>query len=168
MRLIRKAYFYSVKLVLLTVGKTDSKPLQSLLEDFSGRLNRYIPFEMQAIPDIRARGKQPPAAIREREAAEVLNQLLPSDVLWLLDENGKQFSSRGLAEHLQKCMNAGPKRLVVIIGGAYGHGEQVRARAQDSISLSRMTFNHQVVRLMAVEQLYRAYSILKGDPYHND
>ena len=157
-----------MKLLLLTVGKTDSGHLQTLLDDFAGRIRRYVPFALEVIPDIRVRGKMPPEAQRERESAEVLKRLQPTDTIWLLDENGKQYTSRGFAAHLQKSMNAGPKRIVLIIGGAYGHGAELRSRAHESISLSRMTFNHQVVRLMAVEQLYRAYSILKGDPYHND
>ncbi len=157
-----------MKLVLLTVGKTDSGPLKKLIEDFSSRLNRYLPFEMEAIPDIRGGGKLSPEILREREAAQVLKGLQPTDRVWLLDENGKEFSSRGFAAHLQKCMNTGPKRLVLVIGGAHGHGKSLNERAEDRISLSRMTFNHQVVRLLAVEQLYRAFSILRGDPYHND
>ena len=163
-----KAYFCSVKLLMLTVGKADSAPLQTLLDDFSARISRHVAFELEAIPDIRVKGKIPPEVLRQREGEEVLRRLQPADTLWLLDENGRQFTSRGFASQLQKCMNAGPKRLVLVIGGAYGHGTALRERAQESISLSGMTFNHQVVRLMALEQLYRAFSILKGDPYHND
>ncbi len=106
--------------------------------------------------------------MRLKEGEALLRYLQPQDMVWLLDEKGKSFTSRGFADRLQKAMNAGPKRLVLIIGGAYGFSPDVRARAQASISLSDMTFNHQIVRLMAVEQLYRAFSILRGDPYHND
>ena len=123
---------------------------------------------MEAIPDIRGGGKQKPEILREQEAAQVLKRLQPSDIVWLLDEKGKEFSSRGFAAHIQKAMNMGPKRLVLVIGGAHGHGETVQKQCRERISLSKMTFNHQVVRLLAVEQLYRAFSILKGDPYHND
>ncbi|MGB5654201.1 MAG: 23S rRNA (pseudouridine(1915)-N(3))-methyltransferase RlmH, partial [Robiginitalea sp.] len=98
----------------------------------------------------------------------LLGRIRPGDTVWLLDEKGREFSSREFSEQLQKTMNAGPKRLVLIIGGAYGHGDELLARANAKVSLSRMTFNHQVVRLLALEQLYRAFSILKGDPYHND
>ena len=157
-----------MKLVLLTIGKTDSGPLKTLIKDFSDRLNRYIPFEMEAIPDIRGGGKQKPEILREQEAIQVLKRLQPSDIVWLLDESGKEFSSRGFASYIQKAMNTGPKRLVLVIGGAYGHGESLQKHSRERISLSKMTFNHQVVRLLAVEQLYRAFSILKGDPYHND
>ena len=138
------------------------------MDDFSRRLNKYLPFELISIPDLRKKSKGDPERTREQEGREVLSFLQPTDMVWLLDEGGKEFSSRGLAAHLQKCMNAGPKRLVLIIGGAYGHGASLRARADGKISLSKMTFNHQVVRLMAVEQLYRAVSILRGHPYHND
>ncbi|MEJ2585467.1 MAG: 23S rRNA (pseudouridine(1915)-N(3))-methyltransferase RlmH [Robiginitalea sp.] len=157
-----------MKLVLLTVGKTDSAPLKTLIADFSGRLKRYIPFELEAIPDIRGGGKLSPEMLREREAAQVLKRIQSNDVVWLLDETGKEFTSRGFAAHIQKAMNTGPKRLVLVIGGAYGHGESLKRSASQCISLSKMTFNHQVVRLLAVEQLYRAFSILRGDPYHND
>ncbi len=153
---------------MLTVGKTDSGPLQELVEDFSRRLNRYIPFQVESIPDIRGGGKLPPEVLKEQEAALVLKRLQPADLVWLLDESGKEFSSRGFAAHLQKAMNTGTKRLVLVIGGAHGHGEPLQKQARGAISLSKMTFNHQVVRLLAVEQLYRAFSILKGDPYHND
>jgi 23S rRNA (pseudouridine1915-N3)-methyltransferase len=157
-----------VKLLLLTVGKTDDRSLEVLLDDFSRRVNRYVPFDLEAIPDIRSKGKHPTEVIRQREGAEVLRRLQPTDTIWLLDEKGREYTSRGFANHLQKCMNAGPRRLVLVIGGAYGHGQELRSRSHELISLSKMTFNHQVVRLMAVEQLYRAFSILRGDPYHND
>lgn len=157
-----------MKLVLLTIGKTDAGPLKALIDDFSSRLNRYIPFDLECIPDIRGGGKLSPEILREREAAQVLQRLQPADRVWLLDEKGREFTSRGFANHLQKCMNSGPKRLVLVLGGAYGHGESLRQHTGEKISLSKMTFNHQVVRLLAVEQLYRAFSILRGDPYHND
>ena len=157
-----------MKLLLLTVGKTNSGPLKTLIEDFSGRLNRYVPFEREDIPDIRGGGRLKPEILREQEAAQVLKRLHPTDIVWLLDEKGKEFSSRGFASHIQKAMNTGPKRLVLVIGGAYGHGESLQKQCGVRISLSKMTFNHQVVRLMAMEQLYRGLSILRGDPYHND
>ena len=157
-----------MKLLLLTVGPTDDPSLRDQIETYAGRLGRYIPFEMESVPDVRSRGGLDPAVLKAREAEQLLRRLQPQDTVWILDENGKEFDSRGFARHLQKCMNAGPKRLVLIIGGAYGFDPGIRQRAQEIISLSKMTFNHQVVRLMAVEQLYRAFSILRGDPYHND
>lgn len=157
-----------MKLILLAVGKTDTAPLEALITDFERRLNRYIPFEIRIVPDIRAKGKAEPGWLREKEAEAILRALQPQDTLWLLDEKGREYSSRGFAGQLQKCMNAGPKRLVLVIGGAYGFDQSLRERADKVVSLSKMTFNHQVVRLLAVEQLYRGFSILRGDPYHND
>lgn len=157
-----------MKLLLLTVGPTDDPALRAQIDTYANRLGRYIPFEMESIPDVRARGGLDPAVQKAKEAEQLLRRLQPQDVVWILDEKGKEFTSRGFAQHLQKSMNAGPKRLVLIIGGAYGFDPAIRQLAQQAVSLSRMTFNHQVVRLMAVEQLYRAFSILKGDPYHND
>lgn len=157
-----------MKLVLLTVGVTDSKALQDLIHQFEVRISRYIPYQMESIPDVKISSGTSPAEFKTREAEQILKRLQPQDVVWILDENGKTFSSRGFAKHIQKAMNAGPKRLVLIIGGAFGFEDSIRHRANDSISLSNLTFNHQVVRLMAVEQLYRAFSILRGDPYHND
>jgi len=157
-----------MKVMLLTVGPTDAPALRAQIETYAERLSRYIPFEMESVPDVRSRGGLEPAVLKAREAEQLLRRLQPQDTVWILDEKGREFSSRGFAQHLQKCMNAGPKRLVLIIGGAYGFDPAIRERAQQGISLSKMTFNHQVVRLMAVEQLYRAFSILRGDPYHND
>lgn len=164
----RIPYFYRMKLILLAVGKTDAGPLEALIADFERRLNHYIPFEIGIVPDIRTKGKVKPEQLKEKEAEAILRALHPQDALWLLDEKGREYSSRGFAGQLQKCMNAGPKRLVLVIGGAYGFSEGLRTRADRTVSLSKMTFNHQVVRLLAVEQLYRAFSILRGDPYHND
>ena len=157
-----------MKLLLLTMGKTDSGPLSLLTADFETRLNRYIPFEMEAVPEIRLKGRARPERQKQEEAVALLSRIQPADTVWLLDEKGREFTSREFASQLQKAMNSGPKRLVLVIGGAYGHGEQMRVRASARVSLSKMTFNHQVVRLLALEQLYRAYTILKGDPYHND
>lgn len=150
------------------MGKTDSGALTSLMADFETRLKRYLPFEMESVPEIRIKGKISPQRQKQEEATALLSRIKPTDTVWLLDEKGREFSSRQFSEQLQKAMNAGPKRLVLIIGGAYGHGDELSARANAKVSLSRMTFNHQVVRLLALEQLYRAFSILKGDPYHND
>lgn len=157
-----------MKLILLAVGKTDAGPLEALIAEFEGRLKRYVPFEIRIVPDVRTKGKAQPERLKEQEAEAILRVIQPQDALWLLDEKGREYTSRGLAGQLQKCMNAGPKRLVLVIGGAYGFSDSLRARAEKLVSLSKMTFNHQVVRLLAVEQLYRAYSILRGDPYHND
>ena len=155
-------------MILLASGRTRPAALEELIGTFSNRINRYIPFRMECTGDLKLKGKSDPAWMRRKEGEALLRYLQPQDMVWILDEKGKSFNSRSFAQRLQKAMNAGPKRLVLIIGGAYGFSPEVRTRAQASIRLSDMTFNHQVVRLMAVEQLYRAYSILRGDPYHND
>lgn len=161
-------YFWVMELILLTSGPTRPPALDGLIGTFSDRINRYLPFRMECTADLKHKGKADPIRIRRKEGEALLRHLQPQDMVWLLDENGKTFSSRGFASRLQKAMNAGPKRLVLVIGGAYGFSQELRDRATASISLSEMTFNHQVVRLMAAEQLYRACSILRGDPYHND
>jgi 23S rRNA (pseudouridine1915-N3)-methyltransferase len=157
-----------MKVVLLTVGATDSSELLTLIRKFEERIARYIPFEIEFISDVKVPAGKDSHYVKAKEAEQLLKRIQPQDLVWLLDENGKTFDSRGLAAHIQKGMNSGPKRLICVIGGAYGFDASLRKKANDSISLSKLTFNHQVVRLMTVEQLYRAFSILKGDPYHND
>lgn len=157
-----------MKVVLLTVGATESAELLTLIRKFEERIARYIPFEIDTIPDVKVPSGKDSHFIKAKEAEQLIKRIQPQDLVWLLDEKGKSFDSRGLAAHIQKGMNSGPKRLIFIIGGAFGFDPEIRKRANDSISLSKLTFNHQVVRLMTVEQLYRAFSILKGDPYHND
>ena len=150
------------------MGPTKAGPLKTLVEDFGTRIGRYLPFEWVSVPDVRSKGRPTPDSLKELESEALLRHLEPGDQVVLLDENGASYSSRKFASQLQKWMNAGPKRLVLVIGGAYGFGSGVRSRADAQLSLSRMTFNHQVVRLMAAEQLYRALTILRGEPYHND
>ena len=157
-----------MKILLLAVGKTESAALQGQIEIFGKRLSRYVPYQMEWLADLKFSGKMEPLMVRKKQGEQILGYLKPKDMVWLLDEKGREFSSRGFATHLQKAMNAGPKRLILVIGGAYGFSPEVYSRADGKISLSRMTFNHQIVRLMAVEQLYRGFAILKGDPYHND
>lgn len=157
-----------MKIILLACGKTQPADLEPLISDFEKRIKRYLPFEIIYTRDLKFKGAPDPDFMRQKEGEVLLNQLQPQDHVWILDEAGKQFTSRGFAKRLQKAMNGGPKRLVLIIGGAYGFSQEVRDKADFSLSLSEMTFNHQVVRLMAVEQIYRALSILRGDPYHND
>lgn len=157
-----------MKIILLTVGQTDSSELRTLIDEFGNRINRYIPFEIECIPNVKTYSVKEIAELKIRESQQILKRLLPQDAVWILDEKGKTFDSRGLATQLQKTMNAGPKRIVFIIGGAFGFDPSVTQKANDTLSLSKLTFNHQIVRLMAVEQIYRAFSILKGDPYHND
>lgn len=150
------------------MGPTKAGPLKALVDEFGERIGRYLPFEWVSVPDVRIKGRPSPEALKEMESEALLRQIESGDQVVLLDESGASYSSRKFAAQLQKWMNAGPKRLVLVIGGAYGFGSGIRSRANAELSLSRMTFNHQVVRLLAAEQLYRALTILKGDPYHND
>jgi 23S rRNA (pseudouridine1915-N3)-methyltransferase len=152
---------------LLAIGKTDNKALQQLMDDYMKRLSFYIKFELEVIPDIKNARNMSEAQQKEKEGEIILSKLSPTDQLILLDENGKSFSSVGFSEELQKKMNSGIKTLVFVIGGPYGFSKEVYAKAQGKVSLSAMTFSHQMVRLFVIEQLYRAFTILKGEPYHH-
>jgi len=152
---------------LLAIGKTDNKALQQLMDDYMKRLSFYIKFELEVIPDIKNARNMSEAQQKEKEGEIILSKLSPTNQLILLDENGKSFSSVGFSEELQKKMNSGIKTLVFVIGGPYGFSKEVYAKAQGKVSLSAMTFSHQMVRLFVIEQLYRAFTILKGEPYHH-
>jgi 23S rRNA (pseudouridine1915-N3)-methyltransferase len=157
-----------MKLRLVVLGKTDKKELQDLIEEYEGRIRHYIPFETVIIPDIKKSRHSSNDEVRIQEGKVILENLKSSDIVFLFDEKGKSYSSRGFARLLQKQMNAGHKQWVLVVGGAYGFSKDVYARAQGKISLSEMTFSHQMVRLFIVEQVYRACTILKGEPYHHD
>ena len=152
---------------LLTIGKTDSKALQQLILEYEKRLKHYVKFELEIIPDIKNVKNLSEAQQKEKEGGLILKKLSTTDVLVLLDENGKQFSSVNFSKYLQKKMNTGLKQLVFAIGGPYGFSDPVHQKAQGEISLSKMTFSHQMVRLFVVEQVYRAFTILKNEPYHH-
>ncbi|WP_396197504.1 23S rRNA (pseudouridine(1915)-N(3))-methyltransferase RlmH [Flavobacterium sp.] len=152
---------------LLAIGKTDNKDLQSLINDYTKRLSFYIKFDLEIIPDIKNVKNLSEAQQKEKEGELLLAKIGPTDQLILLDENGKTFSSVGFSDYLQKKMNAGIKTLVFVIGGPYGFSETVYQKAQGKISLSEMTFSHQMVRLFVIEQLYRGFTILRNEPYHH-
>lgn len=156
-----------MKICLIAIGKTDEPYLQKGLEIFLKRIPHYISFEMKLIPDIKNSRNLSQEQQKEKEGELILQQLQTSDELILLDEQGDEFSSLEFARFLEKKMLSGPKRLVFVIGGPYGFSAQVYAKAHGKISLSRMTFSHQMVRLIFAEQLYRAFTILKGEPYHH-
>ena len=153
---------------LLAIGKTDNQAIQSLIEEYKKRLGFYIKFEMEIIPDIKNAKSYNESALKEREGEQILKKLQPSDDLILLDEYGKQFRSVEFSDFFQKKMNSGLKQLVFVIGGPYGFSESVYSRANEKISLSKMTFSHQMVRIFFMEQLYRAFTILKNEPYHHE
>lgn len=154
-------------ITLLTIGKTDNKQLIALIEDYTKRLGFYIKFNFNIIPDIKNAKNLTEEQQKDREGKLILNQVTPSDVLVLLDEKGKQFTSVAFSEYLQKHMNSGIKQLIFVIGGPYGFSQEVYQRANEKIALSKMTFSHQMIRLFFVEQLYRGFTILRNEPYHH-
>jgi 23S rRNA (pseudouridine1915-N3)-methyltransferase len=156
-----------MKLVLIVIGKTEEDWANQALADYSSRLKHYLPFEMVILPDIKTVRHLTEQQIKQKEGEAILSWCKASDVVVLLDERGEQMTSEGLANWLQKKMNAGCRQLVLVIGGAYGFDEAVYKAFPEKISLSSMTLSHQMVRVVLVEQLYRAMTILKGEPYHH-
>jgi 23S rRNA (pseudouridine1915-N3)-methyltransferase len=149
------------------LGKTSASYLREGIAVYQDRLKHYARVEYRELPDVLAKGITHDV-LKEREGDQFMKQLKPDDVVLLLDENGEHFSSRGFAEMLQRRMNSGVKQLVLIIGGAFGFSEAMYARANGKISFSKMTYSHEMIRLLLVEQLYRAHTILKGESYHHD
>lgn len=160
-------YLCPMKIKLLTIGKTDSVHLEQLIREYGSRLGHYIHFGLESIPDLKNVKNLSEELQKQKEGGLILKHVNTSDMLILLDENGKQFGSVDFSEYLQKKMNSGIKQLVFVIGGPYGFGEAVQKRANGRVSLSKMTFSHQMVRLFFVEQLYRAFTILRNEPYHH-
>ncbi len=156
-----------MKITVLAIGKTDSRELHHLIDIYAKRLTHYVKFESKILPDIKNVKNRSVAEQKKKEGEAILNEVSKSDVLVLLDERGKQLTSKELAGSLQKRMNSGIKNLIFVIGGPYGFSEAVYQRAIQELSLSKLTFSHQMVRLFFVEQLYRAFTILKNEPYHH-
>jgi 23S rRNA (pseudouridine1915-N3)-methyltransferase len=154
-------------ITLVCVGKTDSKALNILIEDYEKRIGRFIKYQVEIIPDLKNRKKLSEDEQKTEEGKLILAKLKASDLMVLLDENGKEFNSVGYAKWTQKQMNKGLKNLVFVIGGPYGFSEEVYQTAKSKVSLSQMTFSHQMVRLFFTEQTYRAFSILNNLPYHH-
>ena len=150
------------------MGKTNHDALGNWLPKYQKRLLHYVMFEWLELPELKNTKNLREVTQKEEEGKRVLKQLNPQDTLVLLDEKGSQYSSKGFANFLQKRMNTGTKNLVFVIGGPYGFSAEIYKRAQYKISLSSMTFSHQMVRIFVVEQLYRAFSILKNEPYHHE
>ncbi len=152
---------------LVVVGKTDIDYIQQGINEYTSRLGHYTNFEIVVIPSLKNAGSMRPEELKEREGELILKQMERADVTVLLDEHGKEMTSVGFSEFLQRQMNAGIRTLCFVIGGAFGFSPAVYAAANGKISLSQMTFNHQMVRLLFVEQLYRAHTILRHEKYHN-
>ncbi len=160
-----------MKIKLLAIGKTDNKNLQTLIQTYENRLKHYINFELEIIPDLKNVKNLSEIQQKEKEGELILSKLQPTDTLILLDEKGVEFRSLEFSKFLQKKMNTGIKQLVFVIGGPYGFSPAVYEKAigkQGRLSLSKMTFSHQMIRLFIVEQIYRAFTILKNEPYHHE
>ena len=156
-----------MRITLLVVGKTTDPRLQSLIEDYQQRLKHYIPFEFVVVPDIKNAKTLSQEQLKSAEGQAILSFLTPAMDVMLLDEHGREFRSIEYADFLQKKMGSG-RDLTLVIGGASGFSKEVYNRANGKISLSQMTFSHQMIRLMAIEQIYRAMTILRGEPYHHE
>lgn len=152
---------------LIAVGKTDNPALQQLISTYEKRLSYYINFELQLLPDIKNSKSLSEEQQKIKEGELILSYVEPSHHLILLDERGKEYTSIAFADELQKKMNAGIKQLTFVIGGPYGFSQAVYQRANSKLSLSKLTFSHQMIRLFFVEQLYRAFTILRNEPYHH-
>ena len=153
---------------LIVVGKTDSKEVEALVSMYTRRLSHYVRFGITILPDLRNTKNLSEAQQKSGEGDMILASLNTSDFVVLLDEGGKEFRSVEYAEWIEKKMASGLRRLVFIIGGPYGFSEAVYKRADAKVSLSKMTFSHQIVRAIFTEQLYRAFTIIKGEPYHHE
>lgn len=156
-----------MKIKLLLIGKTDSDYLKKGVDEYLKRIKRYLPFEMLIIPDIKKTKNLSEDQQKQKEAELILNQLNPGDFIILLDEKGKEYCSVGFSEFIEKQMISGMKNMVFIVGGPYGFSNEIYKLGNLKISLSKMTFSHQMVRLIFTEQLYRALTIIKGEPYHH-
>lgn len=157
-----------MKIKLLAIGKTDDKNLTALIQTYQNRLKHYIKFEFEIIPDLKNAKNLSESQQKEKEGELLLKKLHATDQVLLLDDKGKDFTSIEFSKFLQKKMNSGIKTLVFIIGGPYGFSDAIYKKAQGKVSFSKMTFSHQMIRVFVVEQLYRAFTILKNEPYHHE
>ena len=157
-----------MRINLVCMGKTDDKEITNLVKYYQSRLPKYWNFEIIEIPDVKNAKNLSPDLLKKEEGKLFLNLIENSDTIVLLDEKGTQFTSREFASKIDNWMNSSVKKVSLIIGGAYGFSEEMYERANEKMSLSKMTFTHQMIRLIFVEQIYRAEQILQGKPYHND
>lgn len=156
-----------MKATLLVIGKTDKDFVKKGIDEYQKRLVHYLPFEFKIIPDLKNTKNLSENQQKQKEGELILEKLKPTDTLILLDENGKEFSSVGFSKFMEQKMISGTRNLVFVIGGPYGFSEEVYKKAQGKFSLSKMTFSHQMIRMIFIEQLYRAMTIIKGEPYHH-
>ena len=157
-----------MKITLLVVGKTTDPHFIAGINEYAKRIRHYLTFDLETIPELRNARNLSEAQQKEKEADLLLKAFQPGDHIVLLDEHGREFRSLEFAAWMEKKMATGLKRLVFVVGGPYGFSPRVQAQAQEKISLSRMTFSHQMVRTIFAEQLYRAFTIIRGEPYHHE
>ena len=157
-----------MKIILLAIGKTNAKYLQEGIEQYIKRLSHYIPFEFKILPDVKTTKGLTQEKQKEMEGQMFLGAIQSGDVVVLLDEKGKEMTSREFSTYLDKKMITVAKNLIFVIGGPYGFSQEMYNRANEKLSLSKMTFSHEMIRLFFIEQIYRAMTILKGEPYHHD
>ena len=157
-----------MKIKLLAIGRTDDKNLQILIQTYQKRLKHYINFELVIIPDIKNTKNLSKNQQKEKEGDLLLKEFRSTDQIILLDEKGQEFRSIDFSKFLQKKMNSGIKQLVFVIGGPYGFSDKIYQKSNGKVSFSKMTFSHQMIRLFIVEQIYRAFTILKNEPYHHE
>lgn len=156
-----------MKLSLFVIGKTNQRWLEDAIDEYVKRVKRYVTFDYRVIPDVKNAAALSESLLKEKEGEQLLGLVGSGDEVFLFDESGKSYSSEGFADFIEKKMLQSLKSLIFVIGGAYGFSDAVYARANGKIALSQMTFSHQMVRLIATEQLYRAFSILNYEPYHH-
>ena len=157
-----------MNITLLVVGKTDFPWVKEGLELYVSRLKRYVPFRLEEIPHLKNASALSEAVIKEKEGEIILSKLRPADYVILLDEHGREYRSVEFSQKLEALLSRNSRDIVFVIGGAYGFSQAVYSRADDKLSLSKMTFSHQMVRVVFAEQLYRAFTILNHEPYHHD
>jgi 23S rRNA (pseudouridine1915-N3)-methyltransferase len=157
-----------MKITIIVTGKTDFSFIEDGIKLYVERIKRYIQFDFVVVKGLKKTKGISEIQLKKAEGTEVLNKLLPGDLVVLLDEKGKEISSYGFSSYIENKINIGIKRLVFVIGGAYGFSNEVYERANELVSLSKMTYSHQIVRVIFLEQLYRAFTIIKGEPYHHE
>ncbi len=156
-----------MRITLLQTGKTRDRFIIEGVEEFRKRVVRYVPFVIETVPDLRNTRNMSTKEVQEKEGGMILKRIKAGDYLMLLDERGKEFHSIGFAEHLNK-LEGRVNHVIFVIGGPYGFSEAVYSRANEKFSLSKLTFSHQLIRLLFMEQIYRSFTILKGEPYHHE
>jgi 23S rRNA (pseudouridine1915-N3)-methyltransferase len=157
-----------MKITLIAVGKTTERYFVDAIDEYKNRLKHYIPFELEIIPELKNTKNLSEIQQKEKEGDLILKQLQTGDYLVLLDEHGREYSSIKFAEYIEKKMTNVSRRLVFVVGGPYGFSEKVYAAAHEKLSVSKMTFSHQMIRMIFVEQIYRAMTILSNEPYHHE